>query len=157
MWDKWLEAKKKNEAPAKTLKAYVKKALSEQLQGREAALENHAGDNIKISTIFFAYANGEIIKMLKKRGNLVFKQKLEKVLAMEHEIDALAEAHADKFERPVACFVTFNTQEGYERCINHFETQKTAFGYPIYRKDMKETKASVQKVEGTDEESKAKL
>jgi len=93
--------------------------------------------------------------LLKKRGSLVFKQKLEEVVAKEREIDALTQANIAKYERPVACFVTFNTQEGYERCINHFETKETAFGYPIYRKDMKK-EASLPKV-AVDEESKVKL
>ena len=43
-----------------------------------------------------------------------------------------------KYKTPVAAFVTLTTQEGYERAINHFETTKDSYGYPIYRKTMYE-------------------
>jgi len=79
---------------------------------------------------------------------------VEAVKAKEGEIDALIQANVAKYERPVACFVTFSTQEGYERCINHFETKETAFGYPIYRKDMK--KDTLPLKVAVDEESKVK-
>ena len=46
MWLKWQEARAKSQEPAKTLKAYVKKAMSEQLQAREAALDGHENDVI---------------------------------------------------------------------------------------------------------------
>ena len=65
MWDKWQEAKARSEEPAKTLKAYVKKAMTEQCLACPAALPGHEHDDIKISTVFFAYANGEIIRLLK--------------------------------------------------------------------------------------------
>ena len=40
------------------------------------------------------------------------------------------------FVKPVAAFVTFNSQEGMERCINEFETKSNFFGSPIYRNEV---------------------
>ncbi len=36
------------------------------------------------------------------------------------------------YTEPVVAFVTFNSQEGYERCINHMESTKNFYGEPIY-------------------------
>ena len=33
---------------------------------------------------------------------------------------------------PVAAFVTFNSQEGFERCINHMGCTKDLFEFPVY-------------------------
>ena len=41
MWAKWNEAKASSNEPAKTLKAYVKKSMIEQLSKRKAALEGY--------------------------------------------------------------------------------------------------------------------
>ena len=39
-----------------------------------------------------------------------------------------------EIERPVSAFLTFTTQEGYERCLNNFETEKDWLGFPIFKK-----------------------
>lgn len=33
---------------------------------------------------------------------------------------------------PVTAFVTFNSQEGLERCVNHMGCEKDLFGSPVY-------------------------
>jgi len=63
----------RKETYTKNFKEYVKTEMMKSLQNRKAALEGHENDKIEISTIFFAYNHGEIIRTLKERGNLVFK------------------------------------------------------------------------------------
>ena len=49
----------------------------------------------------------------------------------------MVEENREIYSTPVAAFVTFNTQEGYERCLQEFETSHTMFGYPIYHRHMR--------------------
>ena len=55
-------------------------------------------------------------------------------------MEKLVEKNADIYSTPVAAFVTFTTQEGYERCLNEFETAQTMFGNPIYHRHMERQK-----------------
>ena len=51
---------------------------------------------------------------------------------MENRIKELIEKNHDKYIEPVAAFVTFSSQEGFERCVNMMECEQNIFDEPIY-------------------------
>ena len=68
---------------------------------------------MKIVQISFAYNNGQIIKLLKQRGNYIATGKYAKILKCEKKINELQEQNEiEKREnqfRPVSAFITWNT------------------------------------------------
>jgi len=71
------------------------------------------GQDLDIAHISFAYNNSKLLELLLERGSLITKGKITKPLEkVNKKIDELMTNHGDKMERPVAAFVTFNTQEG---------------------------------------------
>lgn len=59
-----------------------------------------------------------MLKLLSKRGTLVTQAKFEKLKEIDDKINQLKEHQREKLCRPVAAFITFETQEGYERACN---------------------------------------
>jgi len=80
-----------------------------QLQERSAALAGGEGAQLEIATIFFGYKNGELIRTLKERGQIIFDEKVNKIEKIEFKINKLIEKKHDEFITPVSAFVTFNT------------------------------------------------
>jgi hypothetical protein len=76
---------------------------------------NDSNDEIKIATISFAFDNGEVIKSLVKRGNAIVNKNTEKKEEAEAEIELFKKDKLDEITKPVKAYITFETQEGYER------------------------------------------
>jgi hypothetical protein len=77
-------------------------------------------ERISIAHISFAYDNKEMIELLLKRGALIVKGKFSKLAEINKKIDDLIAKDKDKLERPVTAFVTFDTQEAFERAVFYF-------------------------------------
>lgn len=80
---------------------------------------------IRIANITFAFANEELLGLLKKRGGYVASGKLHKVPELNEKIDTLCKANKAEYTRPVTAFVTFERQEGKDRCLKYFADPKT--------------------------------
>ena len=97
---------------------YIEKELIEKLNKF-----SHVINDIQVgfANITFAYDNPELLRLLTVRGGLitqgVFDQRLTAVNKM---LQNLKEKEADKLIRPVTAFLTFNTQEGYERALKYW-------------------------------------
>lgn len=65
IWKCWKDAEASGNPPAKTFKEYIKRSMQDQLQTKKTALKGYEDVKIKVSTVFFAYNNGEIIDLLK--------------------------------------------------------------------------------------------
>ena len=76
--------------------------------------------DLKIAHISFGFDNKAMIDLLKSRGSLITAGKFDKLTAINKKIDKMAEEEADKMQRPVAAFITFETQEGFERAMFYF-------------------------------------
>lgn len=63
--------------------------------------------DIRISNITFGFDNAKILELLTKRGSLITKGELEKVPAINTEIDTLCKTKKTELTRPVAAFITF--------------------------------------------------
>ena len=83
--------------------------------------EEFQKEPIKIAQITFAYENGWIIDILKKRGNAIVAEKYDKLKEINDEIHKKVcvddKDFLDKFQLPCAVFVTFEDEEGTNRAI----------------------------------------
>ena len=77
---------------------------------------------VKIAVLTFAYDNPKIISWLKQRGNAIKNENWEELhkinnkirLALKNDRNLL-----DKLQTPCSVFVTFQTEEGYQRALNY--------------------------------------
>ena len=72
------------------------------------------------ANITFAYDNPELLKLLTQRGTFITSGKFDKVPEINAKLQELKATKADKLTRPVTAFLTFNTQEGYERALKNW-------------------------------------
>ena len=93
-------------------------------------IHDHKLCDVKIACVSFAFANTELIGLLKKRGRQLINGQFESSIATKRKIyeKMFDKSKAEEYERPVMAFVTFINQEGYERCIQNFETSNGFFG-----------------------------
>ena len=110
-------------------------------------------ERIKIASIYFAYGNKEVYKGLFQRGQMLAKGKIDPWLItpgiaivedkLNKKIDQ--DKYYREFIKPVTAFVTFKYQNGMERCINSFESDKNFFDGPIFREEKEyETKNGLE-------------
>jgi hypothetical protein len=90
----------------------------------------------RIACIFFAYANSSLIEVLKRRGNNLVNGKLHQMYKTEDMINQLIHERHEEFKRPVKAFVSFNSQEGHERCMEYVFTTKNFLGQVIYNESL---------------------
>ena len=96
---------------------YLEKQLIEKINQFD-----HVINNIQVgfANITFAYDNAELLKLLTVRGGLITQGKFDKLPAVNKMLQNLKETQSDKLIRPVTAFLTFNTQEGYERSLRYW-------------------------------------
>ncbi len=75
---------------------------------------------IKIAHISFAFDNKKLLAALIQRGKLITAGKFEKLAKVNASIDRMAVENQAELERPVAAFITFETQEAFERAMFYF-------------------------------------
>ena len=76
---------------------------------------NEEWDDIKIANISFGFNNHKIINLLEKRGTAITNKDFKKKQLYDDEIDQLVHTSRKELTYPKFIFVTFETQEGYER------------------------------------------
>jgi len=75
-----------------------------------------AGKPVKIAALAFGYKNGDLIRLLQQRGTAIANFNMKKMMEIEGKIEALIKAKKEEIMTPVNCFVTFESQEGFDRC-----------------------------------------
>lgn len=104
--------------PVTTLYANLENAICTRLNKLPMVINENP--NIRIAHISFAFDNKEIIELLLKRGVIIVDGKFTKLKEINQKIDDCMEKHKEKIERPVAAFITFENQEGFERGVFYF-------------------------------------
>lgn len=94
------------------LKEKFEKLVSEQ----EHVFEEN--NEIKIANITYSFGNHKMIKLLEKRGRAIINHNHEEKAKIEKQIEELKDNHLDELSRPEIAYITFETQEGYERATN---------------------------------------
>lgn len=81
----------------------------------------------------FAFDNSELINLLKSRGNAIKYEKWDEMRQINKRIDELKTKNLEQYNRPVTAFLTFENEEGLNRCINYNETVLEDEAYADYR------------------------
>ena len=108
---------------------------------------------VEIACIFFAYDNGEVIEMLRKRGQITTTGKFNLLKEIEDEIITKLKDKQNykKYKRPVMAFVTFTRQEAAERCLKNYATKQNFLRQVKFQKEKLEIFGiPVQCVHGTE-------
>ena len=71
---------------------------------------DYSQENVRIVTINFSFENGELIEMLKERGEALRECKWEEVKKIEKEVEHLKNHNFEKLTRPISAFITFETE-----------------------------------------------
>ena len=96
---------------------------------------------MRIANITFAFNNAKLIGLLRQRGAQVAAGQFRKLPAIDEKINELKEKDLQSLTKPVAAFITFETQDGYERacefkatrkCTGAIEAEHEFDGAPLY-------------------------
>jgi hypothetical protein len=102
---------------------YFNKEMSRRLSEMpDLGYEDEPVEKINIALITFAFDNSELINLLKKRGAAIKVENFDLMRKINKQIDDLKSSQLDKFIRPVSAFLSFENEEGLNRCINYNET-----------------------------------
>ena len=115
---------------------FLQHELEERLTNLpDLGYEEQAPDRIRISMISFAFDNAKLINLLRERGNYIKFEKYDKMREVNAKIDALKgdPKSLTLFNRPVTAFLTFENEEGLNRCKNYDETVMNDNQYRAYR------------------------
>ena len=84
-------------------------------------IDRYQDDKIEIAAITFGFKNKDIISLLRKRGQYFGNLKFKEVNDVEQKLLALKEdkVSLEKLSQPVTAFITFESTEGYERCVKY--------------------------------------
>jgi len=106
-------------------KLYIQIELEKRITAMEdLGFEEDKDAPVKIAQITFAYYNGEVIRWLTKRGDLIKTEKWDKVKEINDEIAEGISKNGellDRCQKPCSVFATFETEEGYNRAIIYNE------------------------------------
>lgn len=78
--------------------------------------EDETPERIYISMCTFAFDNSELINLLKQRGNAIKFEKWDTMRHINKQIDEIKTKNVEKYNRPVTAFLTFENEEGLNRC-----------------------------------------
>lgn len=98
-----------------------KKKNKEGEEAEEEASHHHGTGEIKVALTSFAFNNQSLIYLLRERGGYVAYQNYTKVKDVETKINGLIKdaAEFDKVTRPVAAFITFESEDGYSMAMQY--------------------------------------
>ena len=72
---------------------------------------------IEVASTTFAFKNGGLISLLRQRGAAIQADKFDKMREIDAKINAYKNDQFDSLVRPVSIFMTFETEEGYQRAL----------------------------------------
>jgi hypothetical protein len=112
--------------------------------------EEEPPERIKIALITFAFDNGEVINLLKARGSAIKFEKFDRMREINAQIEKVKTENLEKLERPVSAFLTFENEEGLNRCINYNQTVEDDPDFEDYRTLLDEPIEILEASEPTD-------
>lgn len=107
--------------PVATMEAFLEHYLTRKLNRCPRVIEDV---EIRVANITFAFANEELLNLLKERGSYVASGKLSKVPKINEKIHKLCVEKKEEYTRPVTAFITFERQEGKDRALKYFADPK---------------------------------
>ena len=137
--DKWMFYKrdvlKEPELKAKmdifAFQNYLKTEITKKICNVPYVIDENE-ERLAISRISFAYDNVELINKLKERGAVLTSGNLEKLEVIDTQLKELTMKYYE-LTRPVTAFITFETQEAYERAILYWGKECPEAVYELVR------------------------
>lgn len=142
------EANSKRDKPiseGEGFEQFLKKEFEELMSNQKSVLNPNDDTkvDIKIANITFAFNNASLLRLLKERGTCVAQGQFVKLPAVDAKINDLMDTQEelDNLTKPVSAFITFETQEGYERacefegkfdCNGKLTAENKWRGYDLY-------------------------
>ena len=71
----------------------------------------------KVAVTTLAFKNQDIIKLLRERGLAIRKEKWDEMRKIDQKINELKDKEFERITTPCSVFMTFETEEGYNRAI----------------------------------------
>lgn len=137
MWKNFLRTQYKREVGKTKLhqfRNYLQRELEDRLtEMPDLGYEEETPEKINICLITFAFDNSELINLLKERGNAIKFEKWDKMRVINKKINELKTKNADKYNRPVTAFITFENEEGINRCRAYNDVVQTDSQYSHYQ------------------------
>ena len=99
----------------------------------DLGFEEEPPERIVVALMTFAFDNAELINLLKRRGEAIKWENFNRMRAINEHIDKLKSRHLEQYNRPVSAFLTFENEEGLNRCLNYNETVMDDNSYAEYR------------------------
>jgi len=138
----------KTRAEGTDFEEYLKKHFEDIVSQQPSVLfPNEEPSRVAIANITFAFKNANLIKLLRKRGAAVAAGQFRLLPAVDEKINELKEKNLQSLTKPVAAFITFETQDGFERacefkgtpkCNGEIEAEHSFDDAPLYFEDAPE-------------------
>lgn len=84
-------------------------------------------DRTKVAVTTLAFKNQEIISLLRERGLAIRKESWDEMRKIDQKINELKDNEFERITTPCSVFMTFETEEGYNRAI---EMEATCRAHP---------------------------
>ena len=128
MWKEFIDTKYdrlSGQTKIEAFRDYIKNEMEERLTNLpDLGYEEEAPDRIRIAMITFAFDNARLINLLRVRGTAIKFENYDKMREINGKIDELKSDGNEllKLNRPVTAFLSFENEEGLNRCTNYNET-----------------------------------
>lgn len=118
VWQKFEDghADKKDSPEGSDFEAYLKKSFEELVSAKPSVLRpDEPPSPVTIANITFAFNNAKLLHLLQERGTAVASGMFKNLPEVDKKINELKKHEANSLTKPVSAFITFETQDGYER------------------------------------------
>jgi hypothetical protein len=88
--------------------AFLKNKIETKLKELPQVFLNCKHQEIKVACINYGYKNGNLINLLKKRGQIIGNGQYDKLEPVEEEINIILN-RSDSIKEPIVAFITFST------------------------------------------------
>ena len=126
-WEKFAHTQMGSKPEDASVGEHFRDWIHNEMEGKlskapDLGYDDHPPERIEIAATTFAFQNGKLIKLLRKRGAAITADKFDTMRKLDEQINELKNTQFDALTRPVSVFMTFETEEGYQRAMNLAET-----------------------------------
>lgn len=125
VWKKFEDAHTdKSKAEGSDFEEYLKKEFERIVSAQESVLFTGEAKTapVRIANVTFAFNNAKLIGLLRKRGTAVAAGRFVDLPKIDVAINDLKNKEIQSLTKPVAAFITFETQDGFERACEFKHT-----------------------------------
>jgi hypothetical protein len=126
----------KNIAMASHFREWIQNEMEAKLkQIPDLGYEEVPQERIEIAATSFAFENAPLIHLLRQRGAAIKADKFDDMRKIDAQINDYKNANLDKCTRPCSVFMTFESEEGYQRARQFDEIVKNSSEQRLHNLD----------------------